>query len=55
MQNINYDLFEDIPAKVSSGPTLRLSVNEKGMVSINSALSQAVGDQREFRAQKYPD
>lgn len=55
MQNINFDLFEDIPAKVSSGPALRLSVNEKGMVSINSALSRAVGDQREFRAQKYPD
>ena len=55
MQNINFDLFEDIPDKVPSGTALRLSVNEKGMVSINSALSRAVGDQREFRAQKYPD
>ena len=55
MQNINSHLFEDIPDKVPSGTALRLSVNEKGMVSINSALSRAVGDQREFRAQKYPD
>lgn len=53
--NINFELLVDLPPKVIRKDTLRISVNEKGMITMNGALKRSVGEQRKFKAQIYPD
>ncbi len=51
----DFDKLQDIPPIQHYFDTPRVSVTEKGLVSMNAAFRKNVGTQREFRSQISPD
>ena len=52
---LDFEALEDIPPLRRHYDVPRISITEKGMVSMNGALKRGVGAQREFRAKTSPD
>ena len=52
---LDFEALEDIPPLRRHYDVPRISITEKGMVSMNGALKRGVGAQREFRAKTNPD
>lgn len=53
--DLDFEALEDIPPLRRYYDVPRISVTEKGMVSMNGALKKEAGAQREFRAKTSPD
>ncbi len=53
--DLDFDKLQDIPPIQHYFDTPRVSVTEKGLVSMNAAFRKNVGTQREFRSQISPD
>lgn len=53
--DLDFSTLQDIPPLQRYYDTPRVSVSEKGLVSMNGAFRKEVGKQREFRSQVSPD
>ena len=53
--DLDFSTLQDIPPHQHYYDTPRISVTEKGLVSMNGAFRRKAGTQREFRIQSSPD
>ena len=51
----DFQTLQDIPSRLNHRDTPRLTITEKGLISINGALRSRVGERRAFRAKISPD
>lgn len=53
--DLNFSTLQDIPPHQHYHDVPRVSISEKGFVSMNGAFRKEVGTQRDFRSQITPD